>query len=156
MNDVNGLVPAEVFGHATADLAWQRLTGSPRFDYPIDYAIAVLRAHDDGQRVEFLVAWEPGAYCHFHRHVGATSSTVVAGELHVHESEQFLDVHKVRRTGHATANDGGDVHMERAGPEGALVYYDMASPDGRLFEMLADDRTVLRTVTVADFASGNL
>lgn len=156
MNDVSHLIPAEVSGHATGNLAWTRLTGGPRFSYPIDYSIAVLRAHDDGRRVEFLVAWAPGAYCHFHRHVGATSSTVLAGELHVDESEEFLDVHKRRKTGHATANDGGDVHMERAGPEGAVVYYDMQSPDGRLFEMLADDRRVLRTVTVADFAAGNL
>lgn len=156
MSNVTHLLPAEVAGYATADLAWTRLTGSPRFDYPIDYSIAILHAREDGQRAEFLVTWEPGAYCHFHRHLGATASTVLAGELHVHESEEFLEVHKLRKTGHATANEGGDVHMERAGPEGAVVYYDMRAPDGRLFEMLTDDRRVLRTVTVEDFRTGNL
>lgn len=156
MSTIGTRLPAEISGHRTADLDWTRLTGSPRFDYPIDYSIAILRAHEDGQRVEFLVTWEPNAYCHFHRHLGATASTVLAGELHVHESEDSLEVHKIRKTGHATANDGGDIHMERAGPEGAAVYYDMRAPDGRLFDMLADDRRILRTVTVDDFRIGNL
>lgn len=156
MNQSRAVLPAEVHGQNTQGLDWLRLTGSPHFDYPIDYALAVLRAHEGGQRVEFLVTWEPDAYCHFHRHIGATASEVLAGELHVHESEAHLEVHKIRKTGHATANDGGDVHMERAGPAGTVVYYDMRSPDGRLFDILADDRRVLRTVTIEDFVNGAL
>lgn len=155
MSDVKKLVPAEVAGCSTADLGWKRLVGNPRFHYPIDYSIALLRVHADERRVEFLSMWVPDAYCHFHRHLGATRSVVLGGELHVHESEEFLDLHKVRKTGHATSNDGGDVHMEHAGPDGALVYYDMRAPDGRLFDILADDRRILRTLTLDDFESGN-
>ncbi len=160
MNDVSPpdparLVPAEVSGIPTAGLAWKRLTGGPRFSYPIDYAIALLRAHEAEERVEFLVTWPPGAYCHFHQHLGPTRSIVIAGSLHVDESGPLLDVHKVRRTGHETANDGGDVHMEHAGPEGAAVYYDMRARDGRLFDILGDDGAVLNTLTYRNFLSGD-
>jgi hypothetical protein len=155
MNDVKKLVPAEIAGYRTAGLAWKRLVGTPRFTYPIDYSIAVLRVHEGEPRAEFLSLWEPGAYCHFHRHLGPTRSLVLGGALHVHESEEFLDLHKLRKTGHAASNDGGDVHMEHAGPDGALVYYDMRAPDGRLFDILADDRRILRTLTLEDLKTGN-
>lgn len=155
MVPVSNQVPAEVRGHQTANLAWKRLRGTPRFDYPIDYSIALLRVHEDEQRVEFLSSWEPEAHCHFHRHLGPTSSLIVAGELHVHESEEFLELHKVRKTGHATSNDGGDVHREHAGPEGAIAYYDMKAVDGLLFEILANDGRVINSVRFEDFVSGN-
>ncbi|MEC9346880.1 MAG: hypothetical protein VYB54_11680 [Pseudomonadota bacterium] len=149
------LIPAEVAGHATAGLEWKRLTGSDRFSYPIDYSIALLGFDRATQRAEFLVTWEPGAFCHFHQHVGATSSRVIGGELHVFETGDLVDLHRTRKPGHESANDGGDVHMEQAGPEGAAVYYDMQAKDGRLFDILADDRRVLRTLMFDNFVCGN-
>ena len=65
-----------------ADLRWKHFTGSDKFDYPIDYAAALLSARDDGH-VDLLYRWAPNAYCHFHRHTGYITSTVLSGELHV-------------------------------------------------------------------------
>ena len=155
MSANTNLIPAEVAGHATAGLEWKRLTGSDRFSYPIDYSIALLSFDRATRRVEALVTWAPGAFCHFHQHRAATASRVIGGELHVFETDEFVDVHKTRKPGHASANDGGDLHMEQAGPEGAVVYYDMQAKDGRLFDILADDRRVLRTLMFDDFVSGN-
>lgn len=112
--------------------------------------------HEKERRVEFLSTWEPDAYCHFHRHLGPTSSKIIVGELHVRESDELVDVHKTRRVGHATGNDGGDVHMEHAGPAGAAAYYDVtALPDGRLFDILSDDQRILNTLTFENFVAGD-
>ena len=65
-----------------SQLRWKHFTGSDQFDYPIDYWAALLSARADGH-VDLLYRWEPNAYCHFHRHTAATTSTVLAGELHI-------------------------------------------------------------------------
>lgn len=155
MADIRDAIPSEVAGVATADLAWKRLLGTPRLGYHVDYSIAVLSSDEAERRIEFMSIWEPDAYCHFHQHLGPTASRIIAGELHVEEHGELLDVHKVRKSGHETANDGGDIHMEYAGPDGAVAYYDVrALEDGRLFDVLADDHRVLNTVTFDDFVAG--
>ncbi len=156
MSDVAKMIPAEVAGYRTANLQWKRLLGTPKFDYPIDYAIAVLGIDETEQRVDFLTSWEPGAYCHYHQHLGPTSSVVIAGELHVVETEENLHIHKTRKPGHSTGNDGGDMHMEYAGPEGAVAFFSMKPrADGKMFDVLANNRRVLRTVTFEEFAAGD-
>ena len=54
-------------------LDWQRLTGTPQFDYPIDYSVAVTRTDRATGQIEFLAKWAPNAYCHYHRHLGRNS-----------------------------------------------------------------------------------
>jgi len=39
------------------NLKWSRVTGSPRFDYPIDYQVAVLNVDDAEQRIDFISRW---------------------------------------------------------------------------------------------------
>ena len=63
-------------------LKWRRFVGDDNFDYPIDYEAALLSIRDDGH-VDLLYRWAPNSYCHFHRHTAETTSTVLAGELHV-------------------------------------------------------------------------
>ncbi|MBT5601459.1 MAG: hypothetical protein HOJ61_04425, partial [Gammaproteobacteria bacterium] len=43
------------------NLRWKHFTGSDKFDYPIDYAAALLSARDDGH-VDLLYRWAPNAY----------------------------------------------------------------------------------------------
>ena len=43
------------------DLDWQRLKGSPRFDYPIDYSVAVTKVDPVAGLIEFLAKWAPNA-----------------------------------------------------------------------------------------------
>ena len=42
----------------------------------------------------------------------------------------------------------GDVHMERGGPEGAVVLFNLYAPDGRLTEMLDEAGATLKTLTI--------
>jgi hypothetical protein len=42
-------------------LDWQHLMGGPRFDYPIDYSVAIVRADPASGLIEFLAKWAPNA-----------------------------------------------------------------------------------------------
>ena len=142
--------------YPSKDLDWMHLTGPPRFDYPIDYWVAVLRADAQAQRIDFLSRWEPNAYCHYHRHLGETSILVLEGEHHVVETHSFETVHKTRAPGFFATNPGGDLHMEYGGDAGSLVYFSCQAVDGDIFDVVDRDGTILRTATLDDFTSGRL
>ncbi len=133
-----------------SDLRWKRFTGGPEFDYPIDYWAALLNAREDGH-VDLLYRWEPNAYCHFHRHTAETTSTVLAGELHVIDVDARTGEEtgrRIRTAGDYAHKEPGDVHMEMGGPEGALVLFNLYAPDGVLAESLARDGSVLSVSTM--------
>ena len=143
-----------VSGINTGDIKWHHLLGTPEFDYPIDYWIAVLGGNVAEGRVEFLVKWEPDAYCHFHRHIGSSTTLVIEGEHHLVETTATETVHKVRQAGHFARSQGGDVHMESGGAQGTVVLFCMQSDDGRLFDVLDVNDKVLVTTTVEDMLTG--
>ena len=137
-------------------LRWKHFTGSKEFDYPIDYWAALLGARADGH-VDLLYRWEPNAYCHFHRHTADTTSTVLAGELHITDID--LDTgeeigHRIRGPGDYAHKAPGDVHMEQGGPEGALVLFNLYAPEGLLAETLARDGTVIGRSTLDQILKG--
>lgn len=140
--------------YAGTELNWVRLTGSPRFDYPIDYSVAVLHVDESNGRVDFVSRWESDSYCHYHRHLGETSLLVLEGEHHVVETRPHETLHKIRQPGFFATNPGGDVHMEYGGPQGTLVYFSCTAVDGALFDVLDKDGTVLKTAVVDDFRPG--
>ena len=127
------------------NLKWRRFVGDDSFDYPIDYEASLLSIRDDGH-VDLLYRWAPNSYCHFHRHTAETTSTVLKGELHVEtidpDTGETLDT-KVRKAGDYAHKEPGDVHMERGGPEGALVLFNLQAIDNSLAESLAQDGTVI-------------
>lgn len=141
-------------GFKTDAITWHRLQGGDNFDYPIDYWIAVLGGDVAAGHVDFLIKWEADAYCHFHRHLGATTTLVLEGEHHVVETSATETVHKVRQAGHFVRNNGGDVHMEYGGAQGTVVLFSMQADDGRLFDILDRAHNVLATVTVDDLMHG--
>lgn len=138
------------------DLAWQQLKGSPRFDYLIDYSVAVTRVDRASGQIEFIGKWAPNAYCHFHRHLGRTATWVLEGEHHIVETTETQTLHKTRRPGFQGQAPAGEIHMEYGGAEGSTVLFLCEAVDGKLFDIVAGDGTVLATATLEDFASGNL
>lgn len=132
------------------NLHWGHLTGSPKFDYPIDFYGATLSARDDGH-LDFAYRWAPNSYCHFHRHLCETTSTVISGELHITDFDDDGNElgTRVRGPGSYSHTSEHDVHMERGGPQGALVVFNLYAPDGLLAQTLANDLTVLHTSTAA-------
>ncbi len=131
------------------DLHWSRFSGSPRFDYPIEYWGAILHVGDDGH-LDFAYRWAPNSFCHFHRHLCATTSTVVAGELHVTDFDEagVETDRRVRSIGDYSHTDDDDIHMEQGGPDGAVVVFNLFAPNGLLTDALTDDLGVIRTNTV--------
>jgi hypothetical protein len=135
------------------EIEWTHLEGTPEDGYPIDYWIAVLGYEEKNGTLDLLVKWAPNAYCHFHRHVAATTTLVLEGEQHIIETDdEGKETHKVRPKGTYVHSSGGDVHMEHGGPNGAVVFFAMQNPSGLLFELLDRDGNVIGESTIAGFA----
>lgn len=143
-----------ISGFNLNNLTWIHFEGGPQFDYSINYWLAVLGSRPEVGGLDFLVKWEPNSYCHFHRHIGSTTTLILEGEHHVVETTANQTVHKIRQPGHYSRTPDGEAHMEYAGPEGSLVFFSMQSPDGRLFEILDKDENVLAVATVEGLLSG--
>jgi hypothetical protein len=135
---------------------WLSFGADPRFDYPIDYSIRILGWSAETQSVDFLGKWAPNSYCHFHRHLGATTSLVLEGEHHTVETIDGREIHQVRGPGDYAQKGGGGAHMEYAGPQGSLVFFRMEAVDGQLFEVLGRGERVLASTPLAEFVAGNL
>lgn len=137
-------------------LDWQHLKGSPRFDYPIDYSVAVTSVDQGAGVIEFISKWAPNSYCHYHRHLGRTVTRVLQGEQHIVETTELQVLHKARRPGFQGQTPAGELHMEYGGPDGATVIFRCEAIDGNLFDIVDKDGTVLATATLDDFVSGRL
>jgi hypothetical protein len=156
MANVETIQPNSVSGFSTDNIEWIHLEGGPNFDYPIDYWIALLGAQPEEGRVDFLVKWEPDSYCHYHRHVGHTTSIVLEGEHHIVDTCATETVHKTRTVGHYASSPAGDLHMEYGGPQGSVLFFSMHTPDGKLFDVLDRDENILATATIESLMSGKL
>lgn len=140
----------------TSAIEWIHFEEDSRFDYPINYSIGILGASPEEGTVDFLGRWAPNAYCHRHRHLGATTSLILEGEQHTVETINGEAVHSVRKAGDYAQKPGGEAHMEYAGAEGSLVFFSMKAVDGKIFEVLANDESVLKATSYEDFVAGTL
>jgi hypothetical protein len=138
------------------ELDWQRLTGNARFDYLIDYSVAVTRVDREAGLIEFLAKWESNAYCHFHRHLGRTATWNIEGEHHVVETIPTQTLHKTRRPGFKGQTPAGELHMEFGGAQGSTVLFLCEAVGGKLFDIVASDGKVITTATLDDFVGGRL
>lgn len=140
-----------LFHYDTSHIKWTHLEGGPEFDYPIDYELAVLGCQPDVGSLDLLVKFAPNSYCHFHRHVAATTTLVLQGEQHIYETADDGEIiHKVRKAGAYARSPGGDVHKECGGPEGAIVFFAMQSPTGHVFDLLDAGGNILASSTVEE------
>ena len=127
---------------------WQTYPSDDRFSYPIGYSGALI-GHDGNGHIDLVYRWEAGKYCHFHRHLCEVRSTVIQGSLEVATFENGVEVSStVRETGSYSHMPEGDIHMERGGPEGATVIFNLYAPDGRLTDMLDEQGNTLKTLTI--------
>lgn len=124
------------------NLSWIHNQGGPEFDYHIDYWLAFLGADLESGSIDFLTKWAPNAYCHYHRHLGDTTTLVLQGEHHTIDMNDPERDHKIRLPGSYSKKPAGDLHMEYAGPEGAIVYFSMKEVEGKIFESLLGDQVI--------------
>lgn len=130
---------------------WLEIQGAADSSYPIHHDVAILGWDRDAGTIDLLIRFDDrGGHCQAHRHVSTTSVLVLEGEQHIDELlPDGSRVHKVRPAGvhHLTPGDANP-HMERGGPDGAVVFFSHHSPDGRLYEIVDDDRAVTSVVTI--------
>ena len=133
---------------------WEHIVDDSQ-GYACDYKSAVLGADPATGRLDLIVKWAPNAYCHFHRHLADTAILVLEGEQHITDiaADGSELGHKVRPAGTYARSPGGDAHMERGGPDGALIFFALQARDGRLFEMLDRDMNILSSSSVEEMAT---
>ena len=136
-----------VSGFDLNKLAWIHSEDHSDPACPIDLWTAVVGGDAEAARVDFIVKWEAGSFCPYHRHLGDAISIVLEGEHHITEMIGGQTVHKIRPPGHYGCVRGGSAHMEYAGPEGSLVFFSAQARDGKLFEILDKDENVLAVTT---------
>ena len=130
---------------------WRKVTGEPGGSYEIHHDYTILGHDAAAGTLDMLVRWYgDGGHCPVHRHASVTTVLVLEGEQHLTDLLPGGETRaKVRRAGehHLTP---GDVHphMERGGPDGALIFYGHHTTDGRMYELLDDDLEVVHTVTL--------
>lgn len=130
-----------------SNLTWHHYQEGQDYPYPVSYWGTILDIDNDGH-ISVLYRWDPGSFCHFHRHLCDTTSLVLEGELHVktYEDGELVST-AVRRPGDYAKKPPGDVHMEQGGPNGALVLFELFAPHGQLTEQLDAEGNTLRTLT---------
>ena len=129
-------------------LSWKDYGPEDRFNCPIGYDGALL-GHEGQGHIDLVYRWEPEKYCHFHSHLCEVRSTVLQGSLDVISFEHGVEVSRVtRQAGSYTHMPEGDVHVERGGPDGATVLFNLYSPDGRSTQMLDEQGNTLKTLTI--------
>jgi hypothetical protein len=130
---------------------WREISGSPDSPYRIHHDMCVLGADRAAGTLDLLIRFDAeGGHCQAHRHVTTTSVLVLEGEQHLDELRpDGTRVHKVRTAGthHLTPGDAHP-HLERGGPEGAVLFFSHHTTDGRLYEIVELDGTVVHTVTI--------
>ncbi len=143
-------------GYDDSTLKWKRLADYKKtFDYPIDYWVAIVGFDAEKKQVDFMGKWEPNSYCHYHRHLSATTSIVLAGEHNVVETTGSDSTHKIRTRGDVATTNAGDAHMEYGGPEGSVLLFSMDCDGGKVFEVLDKNNNVLVDLSFDDFIAGN-
>ena len=155
MSTVSELAARGLSGFDTNEMTWNHLEGGEEFDYHIDYWIAILGSNPDEGRIDFLGKWEPNAYCHYHRHLGETTTVVLEGEHPLIKETPTQTIHKTRTRGHYAKSPYGEAHMERAGDSGSVLFFSMQCPDKYVFEILDRNNNALNLVSLEDFALGN-
>jgi hypothetical protein len=130
---------------------WRDITGSPDSPYPVHHELCVLGYDRDAGTIDLLIRFDDrGGHCQAHRHVTTTSVFVLEGEQHLEELRpDGTRVAKVRRAGehHLTTGDAFP-HLERGGPAGGVLFFSHHTTDGRLYEIVDLEGTVLHTVTL--------
>ncbi len=139
-----------------ANYEWQHLTDETETGYRVAYSVALLGYDLKVGTCDFLVQFDAeGGHCPRHRHVGTTTSLVLAGEHRV--TDLFKDgtsSERIKPTG-TYALSPGDVHphLERGGDEGAIVFFGNHTSNGLLYEMIDADLKVVAEVGIEDLVA---
>jgi hypothetical protein len=130
---------------------WLEIDGESDSPYRVHHELSILGYDRAAGTIDLMIRFDDaGGHCQAHRHITTTSVLVLEGEQHLDELRPDGEgSHKVRRAGeyHLTAGDPYP-HLERGGPDGAVVFYSHHTTDGALYEIVAEDGAVRGVVTI--------
>jgi hypothetical protein len=135
----------ESFRFDTSNLDWKPFVTEGCF-------YRILDVNVPGRSAEMLVKFTPGGRCLYHRHVAAVKTLVLEGDLHLFEPTPQGEVHTVKPAGSFSTGAGGEVHIEGAEEKEVIVYFSMQSTTDVIYETLNPDLSLMRSITVQDFA----
>lgn len=132
------------FKYDTSTVEWHK------FFTPGTY-YRILNVDLAARTADMLVKFEAEGQCMYHRHAACTSTLVLEGELRVREQINGGEVVKVKAAGSYSHGGEGEVHIEGAGLDQAIIFFGMRSETDVIYELLNEDLSLKRAVTVADF-----
>lgn len=135
-------VPA--FRYDTAHVRWAD------FFTPGTY-YRILNVDLAARTADMLVKFSPRSQCMYHRHVCCTTTLVLEGELRVREQVDGGEVIKVKPAGSYSRGGENEVHIEGSGDEDAIIFFGMRTDGEVIYELLNEDLSLRRAVTVEDF-----
>ncbi|MEQ8663787.1 MAG: hypothetical protein RLW62_23460 [Gammaproteobacteria bacterium] len=100
---------------------------------------------------DMLVKFAPNSQCMYHRHAACTTTLVLEGELRVREQVDGDEVIKIKPAGSYSIGGENEIHIENSGDEQAVIFFAMRSDTDVIYELLHEDLSLRRAVTVADF-----
>ena len=111
----------------------------------------ILNVDLQARTADMIVKFEPNSQCMYHRHAATTQTLVLQGELRVREQLDGKEVIKVKPAGSFSCGGEGEVHIEGSGDEEAIIFFGMRTDTDVIYELLNEDLSSRRAVTVADF-----
>jgi hypothetical protein len=131
---------------------WRQVTGPPQSPYKIRHDYTILGHDVAAGTLDMVVRWRgDGGHCPLHRHVATTTVLVLEGEQHLVDlyPDGSRGAERVRRAGdYALSTGDAHPHLERGGPEGALVFFGTHTKDGVLYEIVDENLKLLAKVTI--------
>ena len=147
-------MPAATHTSSTADKAGFKYDTSKvewyKFFTPGTY-YRILHVDVAAGTADMLVKFEAEGQCMYHRHAACTTTLVLEGELRVREQLHGGEVVNVKSAGSYSSGGEGEIHIEGAGHEQAIIFFGMRTDTQVIYELLNDDLSLKRAVTVADF-----
>ena len=111
----------------------------------------LLNVDTEAKQADMLVKFEPNSECMYHRHAATTTTMVLQGELRVREQSDSGEVVNVKRAGSYSIGGEGEIHIEGAGDETAIIFFSMRTDSEIIYELLNPDLSLRKSITVADF-----
>ncbi|WP_417517166.1 cupin domain-containing protein [Minwuia sp.] len=130
-------------------ISWKPFAGFEGLYYHL------LSVDHDAQVVDMLMKFDPHAECVPHRHVGPTKTLVLEGAHSLYDAVKDHGPANTTRTASGFGSHRGDeTHIEGGGPDGATILLMMSAVDGVVYEILNDDGSIDRKITMDDFQRG--
>jgi quercetin dioxygenase-like cupin family protein len=134
----------ENFKYDTSNIKWEKFITEGTY-------YKLLNVDVEHGQADMLVKFEPHCECLFHRHAAIVSTLVLQGELRVREQTPNGEVVKVKPAGSYSYGGVGEVHIEGAGDESAVIFFGMRTDGDVIYELLNPDLSLRKAITVADF-----